>query len=427
MKAAKSGAKGASQRQASAKSTTPASQDAEELLKADHRKVEALFEKFEAAQNGEKANIVAEVCRELLAHAEVEEEIFYPACREKNVEASDMDEAQVEHDGAKILISDLMRGRPEDEFFDAKVTVLKEYVKHHVGEEEKEIFKKARKAGVDMAELGRKIAERKAELMQETDGPRPSPPVSIDVGGLVEYTSQQERSMSNYEHRSGSRSRDDDDYRGGRGRDRDERGGGRMPERDDRGRFMSDDDDERGGRRSGGGGGGGGGGGRDAGYRSRMPDRDDRGRFMSDDDDDRRGGSSRRSGGEGRRSGGWVGDPEGHSEASRRGWQNSDHEGSGWYGDSEGHSEASRRGWQHSDHEGSGWYGDPEGHSEASRRGWEHRGGGRSSSYREDERGGGSRRGGGEGRGRGGGGGSGWHGDPQGHSEASRQGWRNRE
>jgi len=128
-----------------------------------------------------------------------------------------------------------------------------------------------------------------------------------------------------------------------------------------------------------------------------MPERDDEGRFMSDDrDNDNRSSRSRSSsrydmdndnrsrqgGGRGQGHGGWFGDSEGHSEASRRGWQNSDHGDSGWFGDSKGHSDASRRGWQNSDHGDSGWFGDSEGHSEAARRGWGERGGGGRSSSR---------------------------------------------
>src|SRR6185295_19636682 len=99
----------------------------------------------------------------------LEEEIFYPACREKKIEDELLDEAQVEHDGAKIIIAELIAGSPGDEYYDAKVTVLSEYIKHHVGEEEKPsdgIFAKARKAGVDMKALGSRLQARKAELLQ---------------------------------------------------------------------------------------------------------------------------------------------------------------------------------------------------------------------------------------------------------------------
>jgi len=162
-----------------------------------------------------------------------------------------------------------------------------------------------------------------------------------------------------------------------------------MRERDDRGRFMSDDEREysRGGYRS---------------EPARYADDDGRrssGRYEDNDRpmrrarDDDEGRYGRRDEGRGR--GGWFGDSEGHSEASRRGWRSGEHGESGWFGDPEGHSEASQRAWRSGEHGESGWFGDPEGHSEASRRGW-----------REGEHGD-----------------SGWFADPRGHSEAARRGW----
>lgn len=126
--------------------------------------------------------------------------------------------------------------------------------------------------------------------------------------------------------------------------------------------------------------------------------------------------------------GGWSGDPEGHSEASRRGWRSGEHGESGWFGDREGHSEASRRGWRSGEHGESGWFGDPQGHSEAPRRGWEggHEGYSRARSrYEEDDRRYGGRRPDYEEyeprRGHGG-----WSGDSEGRPEASRRGWEYR-
>jgi len=142
--------------------------DAIALLKADHRKVEDLFEKYESAR-GKKASIAQQICMELMIHTMVEEEIFYPACREAGVESDMMDEANVEHDGAKVLIAELEAGSPDDEYYDAKVKVLSEEIKHHVKEEEKRggIFTEARKAELDLAALGEKIAARKEELKAE--------------------------------------------------------------------------------------------------------------------------------------------------------------------------------------------------------------------------------------------------------------------
>src|SRR5581483_2597020 len=111
----------------------------------------------------QKYKLARQVCLELIVHTKLEEEIFYPACREKQVDSDLLDQAQVEHDGAKLLIADLLQSEPGEEFYDAKVTTLSEYIKHHVGEEEQPrsgIFAKALKAGVDMAGLGQKIQAR---------------------------------------------------------------------------------------------------------------------------------------------------------------------------------------------------------------------------------------------------------------------------
>ena len=140
-------------------------QDAIALLKADHRKVEELFEKYETAR-GRKADIAKQICMELIIHTMIEEEIFYPACREAGVESDMMDEANVEHDGAKTLIAELENGSPDDEFYDAKVKVLSEEIKHHVKEEEKRggIFTEARQGELDLDALGEKLMARKQEL-----------------------------------------------------------------------------------------------------------------------------------------------------------------------------------------------------------------------------------------------------------------------
>ena len=143
--------------------------DAIALLKADHRLVEELFEKFERSTRKEqKQKIAQQICMELTIHTMIEEEIFYPACKEA-VEEDLLDEAYVEHDGAKILIAEISQGSLDDKFYAAKVTVLSEEIKHHVKEEEQRdgIFAQAKKAGVDMMELGERLAARKAELIKE--------------------------------------------------------------------------------------------------------------------------------------------------------------------------------------------------------------------------------------------------------------------
>ena len=147
-----------------------AKKDAIALLKADHRKVEDLFEKFEKAKDADRKKALAEqICLELSIHAMIEEEIFYPSCKGK-VEDDLMGEAYVEHDGAKVMISELMAGSPDDEFYDAKMSVLTEEIKHHVKEEEKPgegVFAQARQADMDMEALGDKLLARKEQLMKQ--------------------------------------------------------------------------------------------------------------------------------------------------------------------------------------------------------------------------------------------------------------------
>jgi hypothetical protein len=143
-----------------------------ELLEADHRKVEGLFEQYEAEKESDeetKSTIAARICGELTVHAQVEEEIFYPWLRE-NLDEKDMElleEAYVEHSTAKDLIAQIEGGNDVDEVYDAKVKVLSEYIKHHVKEEEEEIFSKVSDMKEELDELGQQMAARKAELMEE--------------------------------------------------------------------------------------------------------------------------------------------------------------------------------------------------------------------------------------------------------------------
>jgi hemerythrin superfamily protein len=143
--------------------------DAIDLLKADHRKVEELFESFESAKgSARKKSLATQICTELMIHATIEEEIFYPACRGQ-VEDDTMDEAYVEHDGAKVLIAEIQASEPEQEFYDAKVKVLAEDIKHHVKEEEQRggIFSQAKQAGLDLDDLGARLSSRKRELTEK--------------------------------------------------------------------------------------------------------------------------------------------------------------------------------------------------------------------------------------------------------------------
>lgn len=144
--------------------------DAIALLKADHRKVENLFDQFKkAASLSKKGDIAQQICTELKIHTKIEEEIFYPAFRGK-IEDNTLDEAYVEHDGAKLLINDIEASRPGDDFYDAKITVLCEEIRHHVHEEEapsKGMFAQCRQTDVDLVALRDQLAERKAQLTAE--------------------------------------------------------------------------------------------------------------------------------------------------------------------------------------------------------------------------------------------------------------------
>ncbi len=345
--------------------------DAISILKSDHRAVDALFQKYENSEETEKSDIINEINKALVIHTLVEEEIFYPACA-KIEDNKILNEAQVEHDTLKFLIEDLEDNRENTDYRDAKVKVLSEYVKHHVGEEEKPgdgIMAQAQAAGINNSILATRISQRKAELEQQERIP-PIRLVALHPLPPRAYRPQlQEYDMPQYQTRdrdSRGRFTSDRDHYSSRGNDR---------PRDDQGRFMSegrgyahrddgrygrddddrrsrsghyDDDDRYRGSRSYG----------DYDYRSsrgsRYDDDDDyyrSGRYDDDNDD------YRRSSGHG----GWFGDSRGHSEAARRGWDNRGHSYSsrddddrdrsgrghgGWFGDSRGHAEAARRGWE---------------------------------------------------------------------------------
>ena len=159
--------------------------DAIALLKADHRTVEDLFAKFEKASGSSKQAIAEEICNDLKIHATIEEEIFYPALRGK-IDDDLLDEAYVEHDGAKVLINDILAGGAGDDFYDAKVTVLSEEIEHHVKEEEepgKGMFAQARKAEVDLVALRDQLMARKEELMAmlESEGLPPAQPTAVNT------------------------------------------------------------------------------------------------------------------------------------------------------------------------------------------------------------------------------------------------------
>ncbi|HEX4892171.1 MAG TPA: hemerythrin domain-containing protein [Hyphomicrobiaceae bacterium] len=161
-------------RRRTAARTRTGANDAIKLLKADHKEVAELVEKYETGRlsKDRKAAVVRQICMALTVHAQIEEEIFYPAAREAVRSGEDLlDEAEVEHGSIKELVSAIENASPEDdELFAARVKVLGEYVKHHVKEEEGELFPKIRKSGMDLEEVGTQLAARKEELMRELKG-----------------------------------------------------------------------------------------------------------------------------------------------------------------------------------------------------------------------------------------------------------------
>ena len=161
-------------------SKAPVAQEATALLKADHKLVADLFEQYEKTRStAKKKSLVASICLELGVHAKAEEEIFYPAVKAALKDKEMVPEATVEHATLKELMAQVEGKEPDGEMFDAKIKVMSEYVKHHVKEEETEMFPKARKTKLDMKALGAQIAARKAEL-------KASWPLSEDKPGMLE-------------------------------------------------------------------------------------------------------------------------------------------------------------------------------------------------------------------------------------------------
>ncbi|MES2512060.1 MAG: hemerythrin domain-containing protein [Pseudomonadota bacterium] len=148
------------------KKPAAAPKDAVAILRADHKLVSELFEQFEKSRSADKKYKLAnQICKELTVHAEVEEEIFYPAVKAALKDHELVPEATVEHATLKDLIAQV-EGKPaEGEMYDAKVKVMSEYVKHHVKEEQTEMFPKAKKTKLDMVALGAQIMARKQQLM----------------------------------------------------------------------------------------------------------------------------------------------------------------------------------------------------------------------------------------------------------------------
>jgi hemerythrin superfamily protein len=145
--------------------------DAISLLKADHRQVEKWFEEFESARSSSrKQTLATNICNALTVHTEIEEQIFYPAFLQATKDKDMHHEALIEHDGAKKLIAEIEASDPSDDYFDSKVHVLSEMIKHHVKEEERPdgMFAEAKKSKMDLADLGRQLSERKRALNGES-------------------------------------------------------------------------------------------------------------------------------------------------------------------------------------------------------------------------------------------------------------------
>ncbi|MEK4033446.1 hemerythrin domain-containing protein [Methylocystis sp. IM3] len=323
--------------------------DAIEMLKADHRRVEQLFDKYDQARRrAEKSKLAQQICLELTIHAELEEEIFYPACRE-HVDDPLLDEAQIEHDTAKILVAEVAMGTPTaDPFFDAKVKVLAEYMRHHIQEEEKgadSIFNEARKGGVDTAALGARMASRREELMDQF-----SEELMLPQPKALHVTLAQDEEVwaSPPASRRGAHA--------GEGRRGEER----------------------------------------ASWESGSESEGEEGRGWGEREDEAGGAYDERRSAHGRQDSehGWHGEAGRRAQAARRGWEEREIGGGPSRGREEERGEsrkeegrgsmargqergASRsgqeRGGQERGSEHRGWRGDPKGHSEASRRGWEHR------------------------------------------------------
>ena len=162
------------------------SQDAIAILRADHTLVSGLFAEYENARStSKKKALVAQICTELSVHAQVEEEIFYPAVKAALRDKELVPEATVEHATLKELISQVEGREPDGEMFDAKITVLSEYVKHHVKEEQNEMFPKAKNSKLDMEDLGAQILARKEELKPRMEAKAQRPGIVASIKDAI--------------------------------------------------------------------------------------------------------------------------------------------------------------------------------------------------------------------------------------------------
>jgi hemerythrin superfamily protein len=156
------------QKSAQPKRSSQRPPDALRLLRNDHDAVKDLFEQFKSSHSDDKkAELAKKICHELTIHTQLEEEIFYPAARDAIDDADIMDEALVEHGSAKELIDAIEKMSPVDELFSAKVTVLGEWVNHHIREEQTQMFPLVRKSALDLRALADEMRTRKKELTED--------------------------------------------------------------------------------------------------------------------------------------------------------------------------------------------------------------------------------------------------------------------
>jgi len=149
-------------------------EDAVSLLTSDHAEVRQMFEEYrqlldDNAGDDRRGELAGQICSALTVHAEIEEDVFYPALRERLDDELLLDQAEVEHASVRDLVEQIESMEPDDALFDAKMLVLAEYVEHHVEEEENEIFPQAEQSGIDLDQLGAELAERRRELMAELE------------------------------------------------------------------------------------------------------------------------------------------------------------------------------------------------------------------------------------------------------------------
>lgn len=203
----------ATSQKSTSRRASDAPRDAVALLKQDHRTVEALFSEFENADETEQSSLAERICNMLTVHAQIEEEILYPAAQEALEEEEELDlvhEANVEHQSAKDLIAKIEAMTTDDETFKATVTVLGEYIKHHVKEEENELFPALKQTELDLKDIGAQLAERKFALMEEMGIEEEEPPTARKRSGgsrakASGRTARQARAGSRSKSRSSGR------------------------------------------------------------------------------------------------------------------------------------------------------------------------------------------------------------------------------